>query len=98
MEFQDLYLEDEMTREEEAEAMQRGINSGEVWHMEGASGRAAMAFIEAGLCMLGQEGHEDYWGNYVPSRDEVEPGTKGSEEYCREREPDILENLLELGL
>jgi hypothetical protein len=32
--------------------------------------------------MLGEEGHLDYYGNYVPSRYEVEPGTKGSPEYA----------------
>jgi hypothetical protein len=41
-----------------------------------------MAAIEAGECMLGEQGHRDYWGNRVPSRYEVEPGTKGSVEYA----------------
>ena len=41
--------------------------------------------IEDGQCMLGEEGHRDYWGNYVPSRTEVKAGTKGSPEYMKER-------------
>ena len=41
-----------------------------------------MNLIEQGLCVLGKEGHTDYWGNYVPSRYEVEEGTKGSEQYA----------------
>lgn len=61
--------------------MQSMIDSGMCWRMEGAMGREAMSMIEDGTCMLGEEGHRDYWGNYVPSRYEVEPGTKGSPEY-----------------
>jgi hypothetical protein len=62
--------------------LQKLINSGQAWKLEGAVGRACMAMIEAGECMLGEVGHRDYWGNYVPSRYEVEAGTKGSKEHC----------------
>lgn len=65
--------------------MQALIDSGDVWLLEGAMGREAMAMIEAGMCMLGEEGHRDYWGNYVPSRHEVQAGTKGSPEYYESR-------------
>lgn len=65
--------------------LQELIDSGAAWSMEGSVGRAAMAAIEAGECVLGPEGHRDYWGNYVPSRTEVKPGTKGSVEYARAR-------------
>jgi hypothetical protein len=60
------------------------INSGVAWQLEGSVGRHAMAMIESGECMLGEKGYRDYWGNYVPSRYEVEEGTKGSESYCVE--------------
>lgn len=56
--------------------------------LEGSVGRAAMDMIEGGLCILGEEGHRDYWGNYVPSRTEVQPGTKGSIEYARNLQPE----------
>ena len=62
--------------------MQESINSGLCWKMEGSVGRAAMDAIKAGACMLGEEGHNDYWGNYVPSRSEVKEGTKGSVEFA----------------
>ena len=58
------------------------IDSGMAWQLEGSVGRAAMDAIEAGWCILGPVGHRDYYGNYVPSRHEVEPGTKGSLEYA----------------
>ncbi len=57
------------------------INSGDAWHLEGSIGRAAMDCIDSGICILGEAGHRDFWGNYVPSRYEVKPGTKGSVEY-----------------
>jgi hypothetical protein len=65
--------------------LQELINSGAAWCLEGSVGRAAMDAINAGACMLGETGHRDYWGNYVPSRHEVQAGTKGSREYCEAR-------------
>lgn len=73
------------TEEEQIEALQELINSGDAWRLEGSVGRSAMECLNAGLCILGEEGHTDYWGNYVPSRTEVMPGTKGSVEYAARR-------------
>lgn len=64
---------------------QRLIDEGLVWKMPGSYGRMAMGLIEQGLCMLGQTGCRDYYGNHVPSRFEVKAGTKGSPEYCRKK-------------
>jgi hypothetical protein len=64
------------------------INSGAAWWLEGSVGRAAMRAIESGECVLGEVGHRDYWGNYVPSRYEVQPGTKGSVEYAERMRED----------
>ena len=58
------------------------IDSGQAWLLEGSVGRQCMAAIEDGTAILGPTGHRDYWGNYVPGRDEVKPGTKGSVEYA----------------
>jgi hypothetical protein len=65
----------------EIKVMQALINSGQAWKMEGSVGRQAMHMIEAGLCVLGTKSHRDYYGNKVPSRYEVKPGTKGSLAY-----------------
>ena len=70
------------TEQEVVDAYQYLINTGQAWRMEGHVGRTAMRLIENGQCVLGEQGHRDYWGNYVPSRTEVEPGTKGSVEYA----------------
>lgn len=70
--------------EEYYSALQRQINSGQVWLMEGTMGRGAMAAIEAGDCMLGEVARKDYWGSWVPSRKDVRAGTKGSSQYVAE--------------
>ena len=57
------------------------INTGLAWGLEGHVGRTCMAAIENGDCMLGNEPHRDYYGNRIPSRTEVRPGTKGSREF-----------------
>ena len=59
-------------------AMQRAINSGMAWKMQGSYGRAAMEALSSGFCMLGREQCRDYYGNTIPSRDDVALGTKGS--------------------
>ena len=58
-------------------SVQRAINSG-MWSMEGSYGRAMMAAINSGHCLLGPNAARDYWGNAIPSRDDVKEGTKGS--------------------
>ena len=73
--------DEEATEEEVLSCYQELVNTGLAWQLEGYVGRTAMGLISQGLIMLGEEGHKDYWGNYVPSRYEVEPGTKGSREY-----------------
>lgn len=78
------YLEEAETIEERAAAVQPLIDSGAIWRLEGSAGREAMSLIESGYCVLGPQGHHDYWGNYVPSRYEVADGTKGSASYARE--------------
>jgi len=60
------------------QALQRQINAGSIWHMQGSMGRAAMDAIESGNCVLGVERFRDYWGNLIPARTDVKNGTKGS--------------------
>ena len=58
--------------------LQEKIDNGSVWQMEGFMGRQAMAALESGACMLPKESFRDYYGNKVPSRDELVQGTKGT--------------------
>ena len=69
------------TEHEYYEAIQSAINSGMGWKMQGSYGRTMMDAIRTGCCMLGHTSSTDYYGNYIPSRDDVEPGTYGSYEY-----------------
>jgi len=62
--------------------MQDLIDVGTAWTMEGSVGREAMTMMEAGHVVLGEAAHRDYWHNHVPSRYDVEPGTKGSVAYA----------------
>ena len=65
--------------------LQKAINSGSAWSLQGSYGRAMMSAIESGYCMLGTSRARDYWGNTIPSRDDVKPGTKGSFDYVADR-------------
>jgi len=57
---------------------QEMIDSGQAWKMEGSVGRFAMSMLEAGICMLPEKQTKDYYGNTVPARTDLEPGTKGT--------------------
>lgn len=77
-------VEEVDTAEDYMSAMQRQVNSG-MWSLQGSHGRAMMQAIEDGDVLLGRKGARDYYGNYIPSRDEVQAGTKGSYEFVAER-------------
>lgn len=85
-------LEDIRTIEEDedaspfemAAALQRAINSG-LWSLQGSYGRSMMHAIQSGQCMLGRNDCRDYYGNHIPSRDQVQESTKGSYAYVVER-------------
>jgi hypothetical protein len=58
--------------------LQNLIDTGNAWHMEGSIGRAAMDALEVGACFLPNVPRRDHYGNTVPSRNQIEDGTKGS--------------------
>ena len=89
-----LEQDDEASEEAEALALQRAINSG-MWSLQGSYGRAMMGAIEAGRCMLGPNPAEDYWGNFIPSRNMAKPGTKGSRDFVVEQMGEEWADMLE---
>jgi hypothetical protein len=76
----------EQSHDDTIAMFQSMINSGMAWKLQDSYGREAMSLIESGQCILGEVGHRDYYGNYVPSRYEVKAGTKGSVEYQQARQ------------
>lgn len=78
-----LAIDEEDDFETRRQALQALINSGLAWTLQGRVGREAMACIDAGACALGVESRNDYYGNRLPARGEVKPGTPGSVEYVR---------------
>lgn len=58
-------------------SIQRAINSG-MWGLQGSYGRAMMDAINSGRCLLGPNAARGYYGDVIPSRDDVKQGTKGS--------------------
>ena len=62
--------------------LQDMINSGLAWKMEGSYGRMAMQSLEQGMCMLPKESKVDYYGNRIPSRNDLKKGTKGTYQNC----------------
>ena len=72
--------DEEATEEEYYRAMQRTINGG-MWGLQGSYGRAMMDAISSGKCLLGENDARDYYGNHIPSRDQVQAGTKGSYDF-----------------
>ena len=67
-----------LQKEYQFDSMQKLINSGLCWHMEGSVGREAGSLLECGACMLPKRSVRDYYGNIIPSRDELKEGTKGT--------------------
>jgi hypothetical protein len=72
--------DDEVSQLDYYLGLQRAINSG-MWGLQGSYGRAMMGAIESGHCMLGAKSARDYYGNGIPSRNDVQPGTKGSYDF-----------------
>jgi hypothetical protein len=89
------YENGELSAERSAVMMQKMINGGMVWRMQGAYGRAAMAAIKAGECMLGVEEGIDYWKNPVPARSQIKKGTPGSREYVVQQRGEEWAKMLE---
>jgi hypothetical protein len=83
--------QEDATEEDFIAAYQELINTGQAWRMEGSVGRQAMALIENGICALGESDHRDYYGNHIPSRDQVQEGTKGSVQFVHDHGNEVIE-------
>jgi hypothetical protein len=79
------------TDEDVVRAYQFLINTGQAWQLEGHVGRTAMNLIEEGVCALGPSSVSDYYGNTLPGRLDVEPGTMGSVEFVNAKGNEVME-------
>lgn len=77
-------VDDEVSFDDYYTSVQNAINSG-AWGLQGSYGRTMMEAIESGVCILGKSRARDYYGNTIPSRDDVQAGTKGSYDYVAQR-------------
>lgn len=58
--------------------MQNMIDTGMVWHMEGAMGREAMHLLEIGACFLPNKPRRGAYGQSIPSRTMLKNGSAGT--------------------
>jgi hypothetical protein len=86
-----LEQDEDPTQDDGVRALQKLINDGQAWKFQGAYGRAMMDAIERGVCALGPKPASDYYGNRIPSRFEVKPGTKGSVEFVKANGNEVME-------
>lgn len=78
-------------------SVQRAINEG-LWSLQGSYGRTMMDAIQEGYCLLGRNSARDYWGNYIPARFEVMPGSPGSLEHVAARcDDDWAQSMAQIG-
>lgn len=75
------YENDQLEEDDTIAFFQELIDSGQAWRLQGSYGRTAMRMIKNGQCMLGPIGFRDFYGNYIPSRDEVVSESPGSAEF-----------------
>lgn len=94
MTVEGVYDDEDKDELEQAKSMQRVVNDGSGWLMQGSMGRSMMAAIEAGDVMLGKQRAHDYYGSTIPSRDDVVDGTKGSYGYVLDRHGPVWANAL----
>jgi len=83
----------EKQKEHECYWMQEMVTNGAAWFMEGSIGRVAMAGLTTGEFFLPEVGCRDFYGNYVPSRDELEPGSKGTLDNAYQYWSEVIETI-----
>lgn len=89
--------DEDSSEDAQLDALQALVDSGDAWRLEGSIGRSAMAAIDAGLVFLPDVDHRDYYGNRIPRRSVLEPGSKGTLEYCRARHPERFVDVADCG-
>ena len=68
----DIMADPDVENEEELAELQKWVDDGRIWHMEGYIGRTAAALLDEGYLKYPEHRTYDYWGNPVPTRKEWE--------------------------
>ena len=63
--------------------LQKLINTGLAWRLEGSYGRQAMECLREGSCYLPLKSFTDLYGNKIPSRRELVDGEIGTLTHCK---------------
>ncbi len=70
--FYEVLMDPDPDNKEELAVLQKMVDSGDIWSLEGYLGRAAMDLIEMGYLHFPDHVTYDYWGNRLPTRKEWE--------------------------
>lgn len=62
---------DDLVPQDVAKLLQRAINDGNPWEMQGSYGRSMMEAVECGECMLGEQPAFNAYGGRIPARSEI---------------------------
>ena len=68
----DIMADPDVENKEELAELQKWVDDGRIWHMEGYIGRTAAALLDEGYLKYPEDRTYDYWGNPVPTRKEWE--------------------------
>lgn len=81
--------------EDVAELLQRAINDGNPWKLQGSYGGFMLDAIARGECMLGEQPAEDSFGGRIPTRFEIQEGCTGSRAFVVEKKGESWAQMLE---
>ena len=68
------YLEGDygLTEGQEKALWQYGVDTGQVWQLQGWYGRTAQQMLDDGYLHYPEKRHHDYYGNPIPTKKEME--------------------------
>ena len=65
-----------LTEKQVLAVWQHGVDTGQIWHLQGWYGRTASDLLNQGLIKFPKRRTHDYYGNPIPTRSEVKKRRK----------------------
>ncbi len=81
----DIMVDPDINNKEELAMLQKLVDSGEIWHLEGSIGRMAADLLENGYLKYPENRTYDFYHNPVPTREEWETYKKHQAELEQEK-------------